>query len=176
MQRIAIIGSPGSGKSTLAPKLGEILGIEVIHLDRLYHRPGWAETPKDEWRRMVEDLVRKDSWIIDGNYGGTMDIRLAAADTIVLLDLPRITCLLSTIQRAIRYRRGGRPDMAEGCRERFDREYLEFLKYIWRFPVDRTPRVYERIDEHGKGKQVFILHSRSEIDHFLMDISQGGPK
>jgi len=48
MSRIAVIGSPGAGKSTLARKLGQALGLEVHHLDRLYWQPGWVETPRSD--------------------------------------------------------------------------------------------------------------------------------
>ena len=48
MRRIAIIGAGGAGKSTLARQLGEVLGIEVIHLDALFWKPGWVDTPRDE--------------------------------------------------------------------------------------------------------------------------------
>jgi adenylate kinase family enzyme len=83
MKRIAIIGSCGAGKSTLARQMGTILGLEVIHLDSFFWKPGWVETPRVEWRSTVENLVKRETWIIDGNYGSTFDIRLEAADTIV---------------------------------------------------------------------------------------------
>ena len=70
MTKIAIIGSGGSGKSVLARQLGDVLNIEVIHLDAVHWRPGWVEPPDDEWRETVESLVTGESWIIDGNYGG----------------------------------------------------------------------------------------------------------
>ena len=76
----------------MAVRLGEILRLPVIHLDRLHWRPGWVEPPKQEWRRKVEEIVTAERWIIDGNFGGTMDIRLAASDTIVFLDFPRAIC------------------------------------------------------------------------------------
>jgi len=83
MQRIVIIGCGGSGKSTLASRLAGLLGLPVQHLDQLYWRPGWVATPDPQWRSTVAELCGRPAWIIDGNYGGTMDVRLAAADTIV---------------------------------------------------------------------------------------------
>jgi adenylate kinase family enzyme len=89
MRRIMVIGSGGAGKSIFSRRLGDVLGIEVIHLDRLHWKPGWAETPKGEWAELVGQLVRGDEWIIDGNYGGTLEVRLGACDTVIFLDLPR---------------------------------------------------------------------------------------
>ena len=42
-RRILVIGAGGSGKSTLASRLGETLGVEVIHLDQHYWKSGWIE-------------------------------------------------------------------------------------------------------------------------------------
>src|SRR5688572_30960534 len=78
MKRILVIGSGGAGKSTFARRLGKILSIEVIHLDSIYWRPGWIETPKQEWKKRVEHLIAGDSWIMDGNYSGTLQLRFEA--------------------------------------------------------------------------------------------------
>ena len=53
MKKILVIGSGGSGKSTFSRRLGEKLGLPVVHLDQLYWRPGWVETPKVEWVEIV---------------------------------------------------------------------------------------------------------------------------
>ena len=47
-------------------KLGPLLDLPVFHLDALSWRPGWVETPKDEWRATNKKLVEQDGWIIDG--------------------------------------------------------------------------------------------------------------
>src|SRR5687768_10312617 len=93
MKKILVIGSGGSGKSTLARQLGELLGIEVKHLDRLYWQAGWTEPSKEEWLHKVKALTSEDSWVMDGNFGGTLEVRMQRCDTIVFLDLPRPLCL-----------------------------------------------------------------------------------
>src|SRR6201995_1710403 len=115
MRRVLVIGSGGAGKSTFARRLGARLGLPGKHLDASYWKPGWVETPKEEWRRSVERLVEGDSWVIDGNYSGTLEVRLAACDTVVFLDLPRRVCIWRVLKRVLTYRDGSRPDMAEGC-------------------------------------------------------------
>ncbi len=124
MQKMAIIASGGSGKSELARRLGTILGLEVHHLDALHWKAGWVATPKPEWRALVEELAGRDSWILDGNYGGTLDVRLTAAGTIIFLDLPRMTCIWRVLKRSVQSRGRRRPDSALGCPERFNREFL----------------------------------------------------
>jgi adenylate kinase family enzyme len=173
MKRVAIIGPGGSGKSALARRLGDMLGLEVIHLDALFWKPGWVETPYDEWRRTVEGLAGRQSWIIDGNYGRTMEVRLAAADTVIFLDLPRLTCLWRVIKRLLQYRDGDRPDMAPGCNERFGLDFLRFLKWIWGYRTRSRPRVLGRLERFSEGKQVHILRRPGDAKSFLEDVERG---
>lgn len=165
MKKILVIGSGGSGKTTFARRLGEIHGIEVIHLDSKYWRPGWVETPKDEWRRKVEELVAGDAWIIDGNYSGTLGVRLDACDTVIFLDLPRTVCLWRVLKRALAFRNAARPDMAEGCPEKIN---LAFLWWVWNYPSRTRPKVLERLGETSQGKKIVRLHSRDEVEEFLI--------
>lgn len=102
-QRIILIGSGGSGKSTLARQIGAVLSLPVIHLDALFWQPGWVETPRPEWEALQRELVARDRWVIDGNYGHTLDIRLAAADTVIFMDMPRLVCAWGAIKRRIMY-------------------------------------------------------------------------
>src|SRR5687767_2595929 len=124
MKRVLVIGPGGAGKSTFAKRLGELLGIEVKHLDRLYWRAGWQESAKDEWLDKVKELASEESWIMDGNYGGTLEVRVRRSDTIVFLDLPRLLCLWRITKRRFLYSGRSRPDMAEGCTERLNWEFV----------------------------------------------------
>jgi len=99
MKRIAVVGSSGAGKSTLASQLAQRLNLPLYHLDAFYWKPGWTETPKQEWEAVHAELIARAAWVIDGNYGGTMDGRLAAADAIIFMNYPRMLCLWRPISR-----------------------------------------------------------------------------
>ncbi|HEX7316793.1 MAG TPA: DNA topology modulation protein [Pyrinomonadaceae bacterium] len=167
MKRVLVIGSGGAGKSTFARRLGERLGLPVIHLDVCFWRPGWVETPKEEWRQTVEGLCARESWVMDGNFSGTLELRLAACDTVIFLDLPRAVCVWRALKRWLMYRDARRPDMAEGCGEKFD---LKFLDWIWNYPSRSRPKVLARIEEHARDKQVITLRSSDEVEKFLTEV------
>ena len=166
MRRVLVIGSGGAGKSTFATRLGAATGLPVVHLDACYWRAGWDPTPADEWTRTVDALAAGDAWIMDGNYGGTLDRRLAACDTVVFLDLPRLLCMWRALRRAARYAGRTRPDMAPGCPERVT---WEFLKWIWDYPRTRRPGVLRRLAALGADRRVVVLRSSREAERFLRD-------
>ena len=167
MQKIIVIGSSGAGKSTFATRLHEVTGIELIHLDQIHWRPNWVEPPKDEWREIVADVIKRKSWIMDGNYSGTMEMRITACDTVIFLDLPRIVCVWRILKRVLKHRKTTRPDMAEGCCEKFD---FVFLKWVWDYPNRSKPKVEAFLNEYRNEKNVFRLKSTQDIEDFFMNL------
>ncbi len=170
MKRILIIGSGGAGKTAFSLRLGEILDIEVIHLDKHYWNPGWEPTPQHIWFGMVAEMVKKDSWIMDGNYRGTMDIRFRAADTIILLDYSRYLCVLRGLKRIITNYGKVRPNMPSGCPEKFD---WEFLRWIWNYPTRYRPRVMTKLNALTGDKKILIFQKPSEAERFLEQARAG---
>jgi adenylate kinase family enzyme len=144
--------------------LGTLLNIDVIHLDALYWHPGWVETPRAESRQVIDGLVRRDTWIIDGNYSNTLDYRLEACDTVVFLDIARQICLWRVLARTILYHGRTRPDMAEGCLERLD---LGFIRWVWSYKRRMRPQIIETLRQSAQCKQVIRLRSRAEVKRFL---------
>lgn len=167
MERVAVVGPGGAGKSTFAARLGQRTGLPVIHLDRHFWKPGWVETPPDEWKACQQELVRGDRWIIDGNYGGTFDVRFARADTVVVLVPPALSCVLSALRRSVRNR--GVAIQAAGCRERVD---CAFLRWIWRYNRDSRPRLDAALARHRDHLEVVELRSRRAARAFLERVAQ----
>jgi adenylate kinase family enzyme len=162
MERVLIIGSPGAGKSTLAAQLARRTGLPLIHLDQEYWRAGWIETPEDEWLAKVEALTARPRWIMDGNYGGSLPLRLTCADTVVYLQLPPWRCVARIVRRIIGSWGRVRPDMAEGCPEQLN---WEFLIYTARFRRDRRASVEAKL--RAFGGTLISLRTQRDIDHFL---------
>jgi len=170
MQRIVIIGSGGSGKSTLARRLGERLNLPVYHLDALFWKPGWTPLPKDEFEVIQRGVASGDGWIIDGNYSGSMEIRLRRADTVIWIDLPRLVCLWRVIKRRLMYRGRTRPDMGEGCPEQVD---LEFLAWVWNFPKKRRPEITAKLATLSPETTVVHLTSTRAVARFMEEVRKG---
>ena len=169
MERVIIIGCGGAGKSTLARKLGEKTGLPVVHLDQLYWKPGWVETAKEEMNEIILREMEKPQWIMDGNYNRTLEKRLERCDTVIYLDFSALACLMGVLKRVITNYGTVRPDMGEGCPERFD---PEFMKWIWDFNKNKRKHYYELLNAQ-KDKQVYILKSRRAVNKFLEQT--GGP-
>jgi adenylate kinase family enzyme len=121
MQRVVILGRGASGKSALAVELAEITGLPVIELDKIFWRPGLVATPRDQWMAIQQELVERERWIMEGDLGpyDVVDVRLRAADTVILLDFSLVRCAWRAIRRSperadfwrwlIGYRRRSRP-------------------------------------------------------------------
>lgn len=128
MDRVVIVGCPGAGKSTVARRLSEITDLPLIHLDQHYWLPGWIRPDDKAWRQKVHELTSHPRWIIDGNYGSSMEIRLAAADTLIHLDFSTPICTWRVVRRTLAglgKQRG--QELRDGCPERIDWSFLQFV-------------------------------------------------
>jgi adenylate kinase family enzyme len=170
MRKVLVIGSGGSGKTTFSKQLSARTGLPLIHLDQLFWRPGWDPTPDAEWDRLIAELSGRDAWVMDGNYGRTIATRMAAADTIIFLDLPRLVCTWRIMKRQIRYAGRTRPDSAAGCPERLT---WEFVSWVWTYPSRRRPEMLQRLDGVRSTKTVIVLKSQREVDDFLASLVRG---
>ena len=166
MERIIIIGCGGAGKSTLARQLGEQLRLPVVHLDKLWWRPGWTHISREEFDRAIRAEMAKERWIMDGNFDRTLPERVARCDTIIYLDFSRVACLMGVCKRILTTYGQVRPDMGEGCPERVD---LDFLKWVWNFNKNNRENNYRLLNE-TEGKETIVLKNRRAVKKFLEQV------
>lgn len=164
MKRVLIIGCSGSGKSTMARKLHHLTGLPIIHLDKEYWKPNWIETTPTEWEQIIRRLVHRPTWIMDGNFAGTLNLRIPAADTIIFLDYPTLICIYRTIKRMIRYWGRSRPDMTEGCNERFD---WPFFHFILTYRTKRRQDILEKLRAAPTHKSTYIFKNDQQVKDYL---------
>ena len=166
-KRILILGSPGSGKTTLAIRLGRVMDLRTIHLDAHFWKPGWISTPQSQWRTTVASLIQQDAWIMDGTYESSLDLRISAAESIILLESSRWTCLWGALKRRATVDDHHRPDAPSG-----QKLELAFLRYIWQYPVVTRPFVSECIRNYGPEKNVIQLEGSRKIQEFLLGVQE----
>ena len=160
MRRVLVVGAGGAGKSTFARELGRRTGLPVVHLDHHYWRPGWVPTPDPEWNERVTELLAPDAWILDGNYGGTLDLRAQACDTIILLDLPMTRSLTGIVRRRFSRRT---PLQAPGCPDRLE---PEFVRWVATYRRRTRPRVLA-LAAAPRAWDFVQLASRGAVRDFL---------
>ena len=161
-RRILVLGNGGAGKSTFAAALGGRFCLPVVHLDRLWWQPGWVERSREEFDGMLSAELAKPVWVMDGNYHRTLSQRLAAADCAVFLDIPADVCLESAYARVRQYGGRSRPDMADGCPERVDAQFEEWIRS---FERDVRPAMLASLKE--SGKPCFVFSSRAAAYEWL---------
>ena len=158
MKKVIVIGCPGSGKSTVSRTLHNKTGIPLYHLDMMYWNADKTTVEKSVFLKRLSDVLEKDEWIIDGNYGSTMELRMAACDTVIFLDYPLDVCL-----DGIRERRGKPRSDMPWIETEEDSEFIEFIK---NYNEQQKPKVLELLKKYS-DKNIIILESREQADAFL---------
>lgn len=163
MERIMVIGCPGSGKSTFSRELHKITGIPLFHLDMMNWNADRSTVDKEVFRERLSNTIKKSEWIIDGNYGSTIELRLKECDTVIFLDYPLKVCL-----EGIKERRGKvRTDMP--WVEAEDEEDAEFMEFVKNYHSQNRPQVMELLEKYS-GKNIFVFKNREEAVIFLEQI------
>ena len=158
MKKVIVIGCPGSGKSTVSRTLHNKTGIPLYHLDMMYWNADKTTVEKSVFLERLSAVLEKDEWIIDGNYGSTMELRMVACDTVIFLDYPLEICL-----DGIKERRGKPRSDMPWIETEEDAEFIEFIK---NYEEQQKPKVLELLKKHS-DKNIIIFKSREQADAFL---------
>jgi nicotinamide riboside kinase len=152
MKRVVILGRGASGKSTLARRLGEITGLPVIELDKAFWGARLLATPRDQWVVLQEKLAAEDGWIMDGDLGpyDAVEIRLRAADTIILLDFSFICCAWRAVRRS--------------------RERADFWLWLVTYRFQSRPILMQVIATHAASVNLRVLRDPRSLRRFVADV------
>lgn len=159
MLKIIIIWSPGSGKSTFARKLRDITNLPLYYLDMLWHKKDRTNISREEFDEKLEKILKKDKWIIDGNYQRTIEMRLKECDTVFLMDYPLEVCLSGAEERV-----GKKREDLPWIEEKVDEE---FKQIIVDFSKNKLPQIYKLLEKYQQNKNIVIFKSREEADNYI---------
>ena len=159
MKKVLILGCPGAGKSTFARKLRDKTGLPLYYLDMIWHKPDRTTITKQEFDAKLSEIIKQEEWIIDGNYGRTLEMRIQWCEAIFLLDSPVEECLVGAKSRIGKQR----VDMP-WIETEFDEE---FKQWIMDFPKNELPIVYELLDRYKGEKSIYVFYSRADIEDYL---------
>lgn len=159
MKRVIVIGSPGAGKSTFSRQLRDRTGLPLHYLDMIWHLPDRTNISQEEFDEKLADILETESWIIDGNYGRTIEMRMKCCDTVFLLDYPLEICL-----EGARSRVGVQREEIPWVEEELDEE---FKQWIIDFPKTKLPQIYKLLERYGEGKEIHIFRSRDDAEKYL---------
>ena len=158
MEKILIIGCPGSGKSTLSKKINKITKIPLYHLDLIYWKEDKTNIDKNDFISILSDILKKDEWIIDGNYSSTMEMRIKSCDTIIFLDYPLDVCL-----KGVNERKGTKRSDMPWIETEDDISFIEFIK---EYNSVNRPQVLALFNKYPE-KKTYIFKNRKEADEFV---------
>lgn len=170
MKRVMIIGCAGSGKTTMAKEISRLIDSPAVHMDKiLWTSDGWNWIKRTdlEIRTDIKHAAAKDRWVFEGDSYSNADLRIAHADTLIFLDMPTTTCLFRVIKRMIMTYNMPRDDLADGCRERFD---WEFLKWIFNYRTTTMPKALKLLRNAPDHITVHHFQTEHQVRSFLISI------
>src|SRR6266700_8135576 len=158
MKRVVILGRGAAGKSTLARHLGEIAGLPVVELDKIFWRSGLLPTPRGEWIQLQERLIQKEEWVLDGDLGprDAVEVRLRAADTIILLDFSFVRCAWRALRRAP--------------------ERSDFWRWLLTYRRQSVPSLRNAISQYAPKADLHVIRSPRALKAFIADLLRGGSR
>ena len=157
-KRVAVIGCPGGGKSTFSRALRDRVDLPLYHLDAIYWRDDRTHLSREDFYPLMQKIIARDEWIMDGNYNSTLEWRISACDLLIFLDYPAEVCL-----EGVRARRGQKRSDMPWVEEGDDQEFLEFIRA---FETESRPRILELIGGYP-DKAVVVFRTREEADRYL---------
>ncbi len=170
-ERVLVVGCSGSGKSTLSRALSERLGLPHLAMDReFFWLPGWQLRPRQEMLALISRAVAGERWIMDGTGPKTLPLRLPRTHVVIWMRPPRWVSLRGVLLRWFAYWRRTRPDMADGCPEKID---LDFLRYIWNFERRDAVEIETQLLAHPQ-MPVLVLKSYAEAASLLAKLRKHG--
>jgi adenylate kinase family enzyme len=155
VRKVVILGRGGAGKSALSRQISDVTGIPAVELDALFRQPGPAPMDPSRWAACQHELVQPCCWILDrdlGPYDTALEVRLRAADTIVILDFTFLRCAWRTLRRG--------------------REQAEYWRWMWAYRRRSLPDVMRAISSEAPHAKLHVLRNPAMVQRFAGKVRQ----
>jgi hypothetical protein len=126
-----------------------LTGLPVIELDKHFWSRDLAPLPMDQWKAMQRNLISAERWILDGDLGpyDAPEVRLNAADTVIVLDFALWRCAWRAARRS--------------------RENFAFWRWLISYRRRSLPTVLAAIAVHAPDADVYLLRRPRDVEKFL---------
>jgi len=152
MERVLVLGRGGAGKSTLARAVGSVTGLPVHELDKHFWQQELLPLDPEAWRATQQHLAAGPAWVMDGDLGpyDVLEVRVARADTILVLDYGFATCAWRAARRS--------------------RERRDFWLWVWHYRRRHLPAVLRTLSVHAPSANLHRLRSPRATRTFLREL------
>ena len=158
MKKVIIIGCCGSGKSTFARQLHACTNIPLVYLDQLNWNVDKTTVEKNVFLNRVNEVIKQKEWIIDGNYGSSIEMRMQACDTVFFLDYPVDVCIQGIHERVGKVRTD-----IPWVEDEVDEDLIEFVR---NYEKEDRPEILELLSKY-KEKDIHIFRNRKDAKIYL---------
>ncbi len=166
MKKVIVIGCPGAGKSTFSRALQQKTNLPLFYLDMLFWKADKTTVSREEFDQRLQEVMQQNSWIIDGNYGRTLELRLKECDTVFFFDFPVDICLQGAKSRVGKIR-----EDLPWVEQELDEEFRE---WILDFPQKELPHIYALLERYS-NKHIVVFHSHNQVNDYLENMERGTP-
>lgn len=167
MKKVAVFGKPGSGKSTVSKALATEMGLPLHQLDSIVYKPNGEFVGREEFNAVHSDILRSESWVIDGlGPISSFNERLAAADTLIYIDLPYSVSYWFVTKRFLKglfVKPEGWPDGSSVLKGTLNSyKTLKLCPKFWNDDFE------SRITAYSRSKEVYIIKTVPELNDFVL--------
>ena len=163
MNKVIVLGASGVGKSYFSKRLASLTNLPLFHLDNIWWKEDKTHIERSEFDEKLDEILKKDKWIIDGDYSRTYVVRIEKADTIIFLDFP-----LEEALKGAKSRIGKQRSDIPWQESEFDPEFGEWIVNWYK---EKKPILLELLDKYKKTKDVIVFKTRKEIDEYLKNLN-----
>ena len=153
---MVVLGRGGAGKSTFARALSAGTGLPAIELDKHFWSVSLQPMEPRAWAEAQATLTTGRRWILDGDLGplDVLDVRLAAADTVIVLDYSLVRSAWRAARRS--------------------HERLDFWRWVWQYRRRSLPLIRDAVRSCAPEAEVHWLRTPRQARQLLAQAAGHG--